>query len=249
MNLMRTAFVFFRLAVIAVLALDSQALAQTLPATTSVQIVNATSVPAIALKINDRIAYENFPQGLKTADSPASLLKAVYEAEDRQTGSRATSAKITYEPGTNQSLVILGDFSTDTPPGVLRHPGRALTAEDKQYPPNVLFQVFSHAATEAPVRLRIINGMPGKSLTFVAGRREIVVKPGEFAVLTGQPAIARYLAKVDGENISLLMRQEGLIRNAMIVFFLKSGRPAFMRAFENNADSNRKREELDKERQ
>ena len=245
---MRAAFVFFRLAAIAVLALDSQALAQILPATTSVQIVNATCVPAIALTINDRIAYENFPQGLKTADSPASLLKAVYEAEDRQTGSRATSAKIAYEAGTNQSLVILGDFSTDTPPGVLRHPGRALTAEEKQYPPNVLFQVFSHAATEAPVRMRIINGMPGKSLTFVAGRREIVVKPGEFAVLTGQPATARYLAKVDGENISLLMRQEGLIRNAMIVFFLKSGRPAFVRAFENNADSNRKREELDKER-
>ena len=245
---MRAAFVFLRLAAIAVLALDSQAVAQILPATTSVQIVNATCVPAIALRINDRIAYENFPQGLKTADSPASLLKAVYEAEDRQTGSRATSAKIAYEPGTNQSLVILGDFSTDTPPGVLRHPGRALTAEEKQYPPNVLFQVFSHAATEAPVRLRIINGMPGKSLIFVAGRREIVVKPGEFAVLTGQPATARYLAKVDGESISLFMRQEGLIRNAMIVFFLKFGRPAFVRAFENNADSNRKREELDKER-
>jgi hypothetical protein len=246
---MRTAFVFFRLAVIVVMALDSQALAQISPATTSVQIVNATSVPAIALRINDRIAYENFPQGLKTADSPASLLKAVYEAEDRQTGSRATSAKIAYEPGTNQSLVILGDFSTDTPPGVLRHPGRALTAEEKQYPPNVLFQVFSHAATEAPVRLRIINGIPGKSLTFVAGRREIVVKPGEFAVLAGQPAIARYLAKVDSESISLLMRQEGLIRNAMIVFFLKSGRPAFMRAFENNADAIQKREELEKEGQ
>ena len=109
--------------------------------------------------------------------------------------------------------------------------------------------MFSHAATEAPVRLRIINGMPGKTLTFVAGRREILVKPGEFGMLTGQPATARYLAKVDGESISLLMRQEGLIRNAMIVFFLKSGRPAFMRAFENNADSNRKREELEKERE
>ena len=223
--------------------------ARLLPVTTSVQIVNATSVPAIVLKINDKIAYENFSQGLKTADSPASLLKAVYEAEDRQTGSRAKSAKIAYEPGANQSLVILGDFSTDTPPGALRHPGRALTAEEKQYPPNVLFQVFSHGATEEPVRLRIINGMPGKSLAFVAGRREIVVEPGEFAVIAGQPATARYLAKVDGENIPLLMRQEGLIRNAMIIFFLKSGRPVFMRAFENTADSNRKREELEKKRQ
>ena len=96
------------------------------------------------------------------------------------------------------------------------------------------------------MRLRIINGMPGKRLAFVAGRQEILVEPGEFAVLAGQPATARYLAKVDGESIPLLMRQEGLIRNAMIVFFLKSGRPAFMRAFENNADSNRKREELEK---
>ena len=246
---MRTAYALFRLAVLFVVALDSQALGQTRPAATSVQIVNATSVPAIALKINDKIAYENFPQGFKSADAPASLLKAVYEAEDRQTASRATSAKITYEPGANQSLVILGDFSTDTPPGALRHPGRARTGEDKQYPPNVLFQVFSHAATEEPVRLRIINGMPGKSLAFAAGRREFVVKPGEFAVLSKQPAIARYMAKVDGENISLLMRQEGLIRNAMIIFFLDSGRPAFMRAFENTADSNRRREELEKKRQ
>jgi hypothetical protein len=246
---MRAAFLFLGLAVSVVLALGSPVLAQTLSATASVQIVNATSVPAIALRINDKLAYENFPQGLKSADSPASLLKAVYEAEDKQTGSRAASAQIAYEPGTSQSLVILGDFSTDTPPGVLRHPGRALTAEEKQYPPNVLFQVFSHSATEPPVRLRIINGIPGKSVTFVAGRREISVKPGEFAVLTDQPATARYLAKMDSENISLLMRQEGLIRNAMIIFFLKNGRLAFVRAFENNADSNRKREELQKERE
>ncbi len=246
---MRAAFVVLGLAVIMVLALDSQGLAQTRPATTSVQIVNATSVPAIALRINAKLVYENFPQGLKSADSPANLLKAVYEAEDKQTGSRAASAEITYEAGAHQSLVILGDFSTDTPPEGLRHPGRALTAEEKQYPPNVLFQVFSHAATEAPVRLRIVNGMSGKRLNFGAGGREIVVKPGEFAILEGQPATARYLAKVDGESIPLLMRQEGLIRNAMIVFFLRNGRPAFVRAFENNADSDRKREVLEKERE
>ena len=86
------------------------------------------------------------------------------------------------------------------------------------------------------MRLRIINGMPGKRLALIAGRQEILVEPGEFAILAGQPATARYLAKVDGEGIPLLMRQEGLIRNAMIIFFLDSGRPAFMRAFENTAD-------------
>ena len=31
------------------------------------------------------------------------------------------------------------------------------------------------------------------------------------------------------------MRQEGQIRNAMVIFFLRGGRPDFMRAFENTA--------------
>jgi hypothetical protein len=231
-------------------ALDSRSHAETAPPpSTSVQIINATSVTAITLRINESVAYDDFPQGLETADSPTGLLHATYEAEDKGTGSRATSPAITYEPNTNQSLVILGDFSTDSPPGMLRHPGRALTGEDKRYPPNVLFQVFAHTAAEAPVRLRIINGMPGKNLTFVAGPQELVVSPGESAALTSQPAVAQYVAIIDGEKTSLLMRQEGLIRNAMIIFFLKGGKPAFMRAFENNADSNRRRQELAKEKE
>lgn len=248
-SLMRSSCVSFGLAAVLVLALNSWSHGEPPPATASVQIVNAASVPSIALRINDRLVYENFPQGLKSADSPTGALIATYEAEDKQTGHRARSAEITYKPGTNQSLVILGDFSTDTPPGALRHPGRALSGNSEHYPPSILFHVFSHAAKEAPVRLRIINGMPGKSLTFGAGRQEIVVEPGGFAVLDGQLAIAQYQAKIDGKEISVLMRQEGLVRNAMIIFFLRNGRPAFMRAFENNADSDRRAKELAKERE
>ncbi|MGB7791061.1 MAG: hypothetical protein WBL39_07590 [Terrimicrobiaceae bacterium] len=247
--LTRRSSVAFRLAVLLVLMLDSRAQGQPLTGTASVQIVNATSVPAIALRINDRLAYETFPQGLKSADSPTSMLKATYEAEDKQTGRFAKSAEINYKPGTNQSLVILGDFSIGPPAGTLRRPGHALVGNGEQYPPSILFQVFSHAAQEAPVRVRIINGMPGKSLTFITGRDEIVVEPGNFAVLNREPAVAHYQAKTDGEEISVLMRQEGLVRNAMIIFFLKNGRPGFMRAFENNADSNRRASELAKEKE
>lgn len=246
---MRTIFASVGLATIGILGLNLHAQAQTLPATTRVQILNATCVPIIALKINDRVAYDAFPQGKKTADGPVPLLEAIYEAEDKQTGAQAKSEKITYEPNAYQSLVILGDFSTDTAPGELKQPGQALRAEERQYSPNVLFQVYSHAATKAPVRLRVINGMPGKSLIFVAGSNEIIVKPGECAVLESQLATTQYMAKVDGESIPLLMRQEGLIRNAIVVFFLKSGKPAFMRAFENNAESDHMRVQLEKTRE
>jgi hypothetical protein len=236
---LRDGYVSLKLAAIVLVAFSSHARGQPLPDTASVQIINATSVPTIALKINERLVYENFPQGLKSAGSPTGVLKAIYEVEDRETGRSAKSTQITYQPGTHQSLIIFGDFSTDTPLGTLRHSGRAQMEEGKEYAPNILFQVFSHTATEAPIRLRIINGMPGKNLTFVARRREIVVEPGDFAVLVDQPAIAQYLARVDGEEIPLLMRQEGEVRNAMIIFFLRNGHPAFMRAFENQSNGKR----------
>jgi hypothetical protein len=214
----------------------------------NVQIVNATSVPVLSLRVNDTLVYDVFPQGRRSGDAPIPLLEAFYEAEDKQSRSKAKSDKITYEPGASQSLVILGDFSTTSPPGILRQPDSALTDTGGKYPPNVLFQVYAHTSTRAPVRLRVINGMPGKRLAFVSGSEKLVIKPGDCAVLESQPAVAEYTAYIDGETIPLLMRQEGLIRNAMIVFFLKDGKPSFMRAFENNADSKARRAELEKAR-
>jgi hypothetical protein len=213
---------------------------------TSVQIVNATSVPNLSLKINDAFAYDTFPQGKRTGDAPVPLLEAVYEVEDKRSGAKAKSDKITYQPGAYQSLVILGDFSTPAPP---RQSQPAGYSNEGKYAPDVLFQVYPHTPSKAPVRLRIINGVPGKSLTFANGKAEVVVRPGECAVLEGQPATAQYTAHVNGESIPLLMRQEGLIRNAIIVFFLKEGKPSFLRAFENNAESTAMRTEREKARE
>ena len=78
--------------------------AQATPEMASVQIVNATSVPVLALKVNDTLAYDTFPQGKRSGDAPVPLLEAVYEAEDKRSGLRAKSDKITYECGTHQRL-------------------------------------------------------------------------------------------------------------------------------------------------
>jgi hypothetical protein len=219
------------------------------PETTSVQIVNATSVPAISLKVNDTLVYGTFPQGKRSGDAPIPLLEAVYEAEDKQSGSKAKSDKITYEPGAYQSLVIFGDFSIISPSKIQRQAESSLRSQDGKQPPNVLFQVYPHTSSKAPVRLRIINGIPGHSLTFGHGKNEVVIRPGDCAILEGQPTTVQYTAHVNGESISLLMRQEGLIRNALIVFFLKEGKPTFIRAFENNAESNARRAKLEKARE
>jgi hypothetical protein len=229
---------------LAAVALACRVQAQPAP-TTNVQIVNATSVAVITLKLNDAILYDAFPQGNRSGDAPIRVVDSVYEAEDKRTGLRATSDKIKFEPSVYQTLVIFGDFSVD-PPQVSGTPNKAETG-DRPTAPRVFFQVFSHSTSAQPVRLRIVNGLPGRNLTFVSANEEMIIKPGAHAILTGQPAIAQYTAKIDGESIPLLMRQEGLTRNTMVIFFMKNGKPTFMRAFENTAESSRKRSELERQ--
>jgi hypothetical protein len=202
--------------------LSTQLAAQTqeAPAMANVQIVNATSVPVLSLRINQTLAYDTFPQGKRSGDAAVPLLEATYEAEERQSGTKAKSERITYAPDAYQSLVILGDFSRTSAPGVLRQPDSVLTGEEAGYPPNVLFQVYPHTLSRAP-------GGCGSSTECRANiwpcacKNEVDIKPGE-CCSGGQPARAQYTAVVDGERIPLLMRQEGLIRS-MIIFFLRMG--------------------------
>ena len=108
----------------------------------------------LSLRINETLAYDTFSQGQRSGDAALPLLEATYEAEDRLSGTKAKSERITYAPGAYQSLVIVGDFSRTSPPGVLRQPENGLTGEEAGYPPNVLFQVYPHTSSKAPVRLR-----------------------------------------------------------------------------------------------
>jgi len=215
---------------------------ESLDAQTSVQIVNATSVPIIALSQNGKADYPDFPQGLRTADAPTNRIKVKYTAVDKQSGASADSPEIKYTPNANQSLVILGDFSTSVPPETFPQPGQPQSGSEKPFLPNVHFRVYKHTkgTVSDSVRLRVINGMPGKTLSFdIDGAatdqgQQFTLKPGEERDMLSQAPVSEYVAEIDGTTIPILMRQEGEIRNAMLIFFLKAdGKPAFTRAFEN----------------
>ena len=212
--------------------------------TTSVQIVNATSVPNIALKVNGQSSYPEFAQGLYTADAPVDFLTAVYSSKFQDL--EVKSEEFVFSPRTHQSIVILGDFSTRTPPGALPQPAQPLSVPDKSYPPNILFLHFPHEleSQEKSLRLTVVNGIPGKVLSFSDGASSREINPGENVKVYGQSPIATYIAKVDELEIPVLMRQEGLLRNALVVFYLKDGKPSFMRAFENSEASNRTRDRM-----
>ena len=207
------------------------------PPTTSVQIINATSVPEISLSVNGSMSYPVFPQAILTSDAPIPLRDLRYVAVEKKSGARVESDVIKYQVDANQSLVIMGDFSTTSPPGnlpQLEQPGAKPT---KTYPPNVVFKVYMHKkpGPDGMVRLRVINGMPGKKLTFAAGSDSREILPGESTEFTGQQVFSAYKTHVDDQQISVSTRQSGTLRNIMIVFYLKDDKPAFLRAFENTA--------------
>lgn len=206
---------------------------------TRVQIVNATSVPEIALSVNDKENYPHFPQGLHTADGPTNQTEIQYTAKIPGKNLVAKSSKIQFAPNRIQTVVILGDFSTDVPPEHLPLSGPKPPPPKNPYPPNVFFRVYQHSQGAAPSapRLRVINGMPGKNLTFgSSGKSQIkfTLKPGDEKELGDQPSTAEYFAKIDEKTEEVLIRQEGLIRHAMVVFYLdEGGQPKFKRVFEN----------------
>jgi hypothetical protein len=204
------------------------------PPATSVQIVNATSVPAIALEVNGKLNYPDFPQGKFTADAPTEGLKYQYKVINKSDGTSVEPKVITFKNQENQTLLILGDFSREAPEGKMPQLYRQESGGEAgtEFPPNVLLRVYSHQddSKKAPVCLRIINGMPRKSLRFKSPvtKSDVQLFPGDEIQLEGQPLVQSYGFVVDGKPYIVHLRQDSNPRNANIVFFLKDNQPVFL---------------------
>ncbi len=173
------------------------------PPTTQVQIINATCVPSISLSVNGKNSYPDFPQGLYTGDAPVATMNARYRALDPKSGASVESPEFKYDANARQSLVILGDFSLSAPPGTLAQPGPKPPPPVKPFPPSVIFRLFSHSSEpgDTPVRLRVLNGMPGKTLKFSSREETREILPGFDHEFKKQPPLYEYTAEVDGKLI------------------------------------------------
>ena len=212
-----------------------------------VTIVNATSIPSISLGIgtertggtNKPIAYPDFPQGEWTANKAIATPEVHYVVRSTH-GGLATGQTIRFKPVSSQYLLLTGDLSTRGPaeklPQVLGD-----TAPRGGYLPNVQFQVIPYAlVTSDPCHYRIINAMPGKTLLLRSPASEnkpaqqiAYLAPGNSVLLVHQPPCVSYEAVIDGHGIPLEIEQEGAQGNCLIPFFLRDGKPDFVRVFED----------------
>lgn len=197
---------------------------------THVQIVNATSVPSISVEVNGEMLYPNFPQGKKTSGGATPRLNARYKVTDLKSN-RSAEASFVYSPETYYTLLITGDFSTDSSPQSLPQRVGAMPEEQQEFKPNVQFRLVENAPLEAgqKPRYRFINAVP--RLVLMLDKKE--VSPSAEVVLEEQPLFANYAAAFANQKVGAVMNQEGIIRNCTIVFYQSDKGIQFVRAFEN----------------
>jgi len=234
-----------------------------------VTIVNATSVPSIALGVglssvpsrghdlgtesipsglrstrnsritNIPIAYPDFHQGEWTANHAISTPEVQYAVHGTN-GPLLALQTIHFKPLSSQYLLLTGDLSTQGPkeklPQLL---GETETAGS--YPPNIQFHVIPYTlVTPDPCHYRIVNAMPRKTLLIRSpgsGNRPsqqlAYLAPGNSVLLVRQPPCVKYEAVIDDQTIPLEIEQEGAEGNCLIPFFLRNGKPDFVRVFED----------------
>jgi len=207
-----------------------------------VTIVNATCVPSIALSekgTNLPVAYPVFPQGEWTANDAVTNAEIHYAARLPE-GSVIAEHILRFKPQSSQFLLLTGDLSRKGPPDKLPQLTPTALASPYPWPPNFQFHLYPvELVTKDPCHYRIVNAMPGKTLTLRTPARDGkpsrllgLLAPGSSLVLTGQPACVDWIAEIDGQNYPVAITQEGAEGNCLIPVFLRNGKPDFLKVFE-----------------
>jgi len=208
-----------------------------------ITIVNATSVPAISLSTsgtNLPAAYPDFRQGEWTANE-AIFTPEIHYLVRNSNGVAVAGQTIRFKPISSQFLLLTGDLSNTGPADKLPQVGYSPDAGFAKRSANFQFHVIPYTLVcSDPCHYRIFNAMPGKTLLLKSAAQDsktprefALLAPGNSILLTGQPASIDYVAEIDGQGYRVSIRQEGAEGNCLIPFFLRDGKPDFVRVFED----------------
>lgn len=206
-----------------------------------ITIINATSVPSIALSVtgtNLPIGYPNFPQGEWTANAAVTNSEIHYVARFPE-GPVISDRVIRFAPKSSQFLLLTGDLSRKGPAEKLPQLSPP-SYEPHPWPPNFQFHLYPvELVTKDPCHYRVVNAMPAKTLILRTPARDGkpsrilgLLAPGNSLLLTGQPPCVDWIAEIDGMDYPVAIAQEGAEGNCLIPFFLRNGKPDFLRVFE-----------------
>jgi hypothetical protein len=207
-----------------------------------ITIVNATCIPAISLSTSGTslpVAYPRFPQGEWTANEPLRTTEIHYLARTME-GTPIAEKSIRFRPISSQVLLLTGDLSRSGPADKLPQVADNQLQVSVKWPPNFQFHLYPvDFVCKDPCHYRVVNAMPSKTLVLKTlpeknrpSRQLCLLAPGNSLLLTGQPPCVEWIAEIDGKAHPLSIMQEGAAANCLIPFFLRDGKPTFVRVFE-----------------
>jgi hypothetical protein len=156
-------------------------------------------------------------------------------------GSIAADRPLSFQPVSSQMLLLTGDLSTLGPAEIPPQLGLPPAPGPKPWPSNLQFHIYPFATgTNDLCRYRVVNGMPSKLLILRSvaepnkpSRQLALLAPGNSALFIRQPSNLEWEAEIDGAIYKIAIEQEGVRKNCLIPFFLRNGRPDFIRVFED----------------
>ena len=207
-----------------------------------ITIVNATSVPFISLNTagtNLPVAYPEFPQGTWTGNAPLTNPVIDYLARNSD-GHIVADRPLHFPLVSSQILLLTGDLSTSGPAEAPPPLGSPPVQGSTVWPPNLQFHIYPAAKGDSErCRYRVVNGMPSKLLILRSvgesnqpSRQLALLAPGNSALFIRQPHNLQWEAEIDGRIYPVTIEQESDSNNCLIPFFLRNGRPDFIRVFE-----------------
>ncbi len=207
-----------------------------------VTVVNAICTPAISLSIsgtNLPVAYPVFPQGEWTSNEPMQVTEIHYLARSTN-GTPVAERTIRFKPLSSQILLLTGDLSHSGPAEKLPQLAENPVQTSVKWPPNFQFHLYPvELACADPCHYRVVNAMPSKTLLLKTtpeankpSRQLGLLAPGNSLLMVRQPPCVEWIAEIDGRDYPITIIQEGAAGNCLIPFFLKNGKPDFIRIFE-----------------
>lgn len=216
-----------------------------------ITIVNATCVPAISLSATgsrdplvrnnpESLSYPLFRQGTWTSDEPFQSTAFRYVARTTN-GMPVADRTIRFKPLSSQTLLLTGDLSRSGPADKLPQLNAPQSQPIQPWAPNFQFHLYpEEVGCPDPCHYRIVNAMPSKILVLktvaegIKPARQLgILAPGNSLLLTKQPPCVEWTAEIDGQSYPVSILQEGAAANCLIPFFLREGRPSFVRIFED----------------
>lgn len=191
----------------------------------SLEFLNAVSVPAISLKIDGLGEHPFVPQGAKIAGGafPLTNWKLLVRPRNATADMGEIESELKIQPGSSSTAVIVGDFVIEKGDATKPKPRATILAIAGDF-----------VDPEKPNRLVLINGIPSQNI-------EVKLDNGNSAILpplaemrwTELGSSVEVTAQIDGKSINVPIAFLAPTRSAIVAFYLKDGQPTFMASGQN----------------